>query len=427
MARRRQRGSQSAARPNVATYLRRLHEGLTRGLPASSDGTWFSRKDEGSLFLDAQESAEHYRILDGLVRWAAPKEHISRQSVSAFLNDAIFEALDLRRASTLPFDGRLKKATSTLFARLNAPSRQFKCWVPVEGLKVDGPEARFGGARFLSFGPSQVRAIARARSVQGSKTWRHAVQFDEKDLVIGHTYAAVVVPARDANAARRLATLRVRAVIDTLNFFTDLVPYCHAWLYLRGETANTHQVVLAQADDGALGTSHEAISPLGLVSWKALRAERRLAPALRLLDRFNRTPPAAEDFASAIFAGAQWAGRATVARRREESFLLYAIALESMVLPTHDSQGSGFRLRLRVAHLLGRTKEGRDKLLKDVNALYAKRSQIAHAGSYDVTEEDLSRIRSITKGMLLRLATLKKLHNVTRQSFSQQMDLALVE
>ena len=123
MVRRRQRGSQSAARPNVAAYLRRLHEGLTRGLPASSDGTWFSRKDEGSLFLDAQESAEHYRILDGLVRWAAPKEHISRQSVSAFLNDAIFETLDLRRASTLPFDGRLKKATSTLFARLNAPSR----------------------------------------------------------------------------------------------------------------------------------------------------------------------------------------------------------------------------------------------------------------------------------------------------------------
>jgi hypothetical protein len=44
--------------------------------------------------------------------------------------------------------------------------------------------------------------------------------------------------------------------------------------------------LLAQADDGALETSHEAISPLGLVSWKALHAERRFAPTLRILDQF---------------------------------------------------------------------------------------------------------------------------------------------
>jgi hypothetical protein len=89
-----------------------------------------------------------------------------------------------------------------------------------------------------------------------------------------------------------------------------------------------------------------------------------------------------------------------------------------MPLPLRDSQGSAFRLRLHVAHLLGRTREGHQKLLADVARLYGRRSQIAHAGSYDVTVEDLSRIRSITKGVLLRLAAQKSFRGLTRQEFS---------
>ena len=37
-------------------------------------------------------------------------------------------------------------------------------------------------------------------------------------------------------------------------------------------------------------------------------------------------------------------------RRREASFLLYAIALETMMSPTTEGQSVGQRLRLRVAH-----------------------------------------------------------------------------
>lgn len=91
--------------------------------------------------------------------------------------------------SKLSFDERLKKATAGLFGRLNAPPRRFNCWVPVEGLKLDGPHARFGGVRFLTFRRLQVRAMARARPKPTSQAWRHLVRFSDKDLVTGRTYA----------------------------------------------------------------------------------------------------------------------------------------------------------------------------------------------------------------------------------------------
>lgn len=280
----------------------------------------------------------------------------------------------------------------------------------------------------MTFGDSQVRTIAKNRGAKkgAARGWKRIVSFDDRDLVVGHVYAAVTVLARDSDAAATLALRRVRAVIDILNLFADLVPYCHGWLYLRGETSPAHRVVIVQESDGGLAAKHERLDPISTFSWKALRNTKRLAVTLKALDRLARAKISADSFADALLSAAQWAGRATVERRRETSFLLYAIALEAMVLPDVDTQGQSFRLRLRVSLLLGRTRDERARLVAEVAALYRKRSRIAHAGSYDVTDAELARLRTIVKRVLFRLVSLRRMHGISRKEFSSALEARLI-
>jgi hypothetical protein len=41
---------------DVAKFIRLVHSQLTEGVPLHDDGIWFSRRADGSLFLDAQEA-----------------------------------------------------------------------------------------------------------------------------------------------------------------------------------------------------------------------------------------------------------------------------------------------------------------------------------------------------------------------------------
>ena len=146
-----------------------------------------------------------------------------------------------------------------------------------------------------------------------------------------------------------------------------------------------------------------------------------------MLDRLARSAPPPDSYSGALLAAAQWAGQATVERRRESSFLLHAIAFETLLLPERDVQGSGYRLSLRGALLLGKTPDRRAALLEDIADLYAKRSRIVHAGSYDVTDADLVRLRGIMKGLLLRLASLARFHRMTRKEFSAALEARFVD
>src|SRR2546428_10607683 len=53
----------------------------------------------------------------------------------------------------------LRVALDSLLDRLKAPSDVFRCWVPIEGLKLDRPSARFAGVAFAKFGRHQLREM----------------------------------------------------------------------------------------------------------------------------------------------------------------------------------------------------------------------------------------------------------------------------
>jgi hypothetical protein len=345
------------------------------------------------------------------------------------LQEALFSSLDLRSKTQEPFDARLLKALNRLAQLLKAPSEKWRCWVPVEGLTLDSRRARFADVTFVRFGPSQIQQIAlrRPRTPQASgKSWRNIVGLVRKSKLWNGVCAVVEVQARDTTAADALALRQVRRIVDVVNLFTDLVPYNHGWIYLPGDTAKSQMVVAIQKDDGGFFPRFSSLDPLADLSWRNLRAATHIAVPFGLLNRLARSAPATGKCGSLLLTAAEWAGRATVERLREQSFLLFAISLETMMLPVKETQGLGHRLRLRVAHLLGRSLEDRKRIAKDVGRLYEIRSKIVHAGSYEVTDLDLGRLRQLTKISLFRLLSTRKLHDMKREEYSEWLDRRLL-
>ena len=164
--------------------------------------------------------------------------------------------------------------------------------------------------------------------------------------------------------------------------------------------------------------SYSREGPSQLFSLKRLRGVAILRPTFRRVHRLMRAE-SHSGLAAVLLASIQWAGRASVEPKREQAFLLFAIALETLILPESDSQELTYRLRVRVAHLLGKDRSRRAELSSTIRDLYKIRSKIVHSGSYQVTDETLGQLRSIVKRAILRVL----LHRTIRQ-FQTANDLA---
>jgi hypothetical protein len=138
-----------------------------------------------------------------------------------------------------------------------------------------------------------------------------------------------------------------------------------------------------------------------------------------LLAKENRTE--AEERLLAAF---RWAGRATVAARPEEAFLLYAIALESLILgPTDGKRGElTYQLKVRAARLLARVLDRRTKISTRVQELYDVRSAIAHAGSREVDDVDLNGMRQLAKASIIAFLDRRDLLAMTHKELRDWFD-----
>jgi hypothetical protein len=131
------------------------------------------------------------------------------------------------------------------------------------------------------------------------------------------------VQAVDFDAARAAATRILQQAIDCLNFFAATASVSGQG-YLLGEKATGHGLSIG-LDSNDKVTHHSFLYgpfqplPLGLLT--AMSGFDRISKMLK-----SNNPTELED---RILRAVQWAGRAFVDSRREESFLLMAIALET--------------------------------------------------------------------------------------------------
>jgi hypothetical protein len=99
----------------------------------------------------------------------------------------------------------------------------------------------------------------------------------------------------------------------------------------------------------------------------------------------------------------KWAGKGSTTVDPDDSFLFFALALEALILGGKQRGGLQYRLALRVAHLLGSTKQEKSMIRDYVKQLYRLRSMLVHTGKAEIPDSDSGWLRTMTLQSILKL------------------------
>jgi len=150
------------------------------------------------------------------------------------------------------------------------------------------------------------------------------------------------------------------------------------------------EFVLAICEDGRLTPSFRRVGPGVPIAIGQMGKRKGF---LRVSEMLGAESPT--DLEQRILASLQWAGRAQIEARREEAFLLYAIALESLLLARDTKTEISQRLAIRCAQLGGGpTLNDKKLVVEQILSLYQIRSDIVHSGNFLVREDKLGLIRT---------------------------------
>jgi len=370
---------------------------------------FFSRGEDGILSLNGEEARHYVICLNEIVEEATHNDQISRKAVENLVQNAILAALDINeRRKGISFNDRVEQAVEELRLSLRRNPVSTEVYFPIAGLSKEGLPFEFGNVVFREFDYDNVQQFQEVLDKQvfprEEKETRRIID-DLKKTSLGKVFGLVYVKAIDNDAVRFLAHRDIRLAIDAINFYSDLIPYSSGYIYLPGDTERVVITIPSLSSESlSFNFSYQLVGPVSPLSINALQKidqEQGLG--------FDKVGKLLSDnrysFGEKILSSIQWAGRATTESRNEEAFLLYAIALESLILIENDREELTYRLRTRIAHLMGKDYLTREKISKQVKDLYITRSKIVHSGKYQVTDADLNLMRFITKNCILRILT----------------------
>jgi hypothetical protein len=207
----------------------------------------------------------------------------------------------------------------------------------------------------------------------------------------------------------------VKITISVINFYSDLIPFSHGWAFFPGEYDATTSTFFASdaSRHGAYNIGSKFVGPLGTISIaKLLSYDTK--ENLGFGKVCNMLSSRSSKIQERIIAGLHWAGRATIEKRLDISFLSYMIALESVILFEGQADEISSRLRNRIACILESDAERRSQIVNDMKQLYTIRSKIVHNGNPDVTYADVLRLRLLSKRVLLRLLTGSEFEKINK-------------
>lgn len=395
----------------LAAFVKRL-----AALPAAPNfrpdegETWasFSRAGLGSLWLSGPEADEYIRVINDLVAAVKTRPALG-QRIRDAVNQAILEALDVVGAQKgVPINTRIAKALKGLSQELSAPPLPWEVFLPIENLKPPKRPVRIGEVTFRRLTKLAALRLAKRPHAALARTvidhWRQA-----------EGVAHVALHGYDRQVVNEAVAEMVSPILDSLNFFGDIAfDWKHpAIMYLPGDAPSGRFEYLHRIHNPRpyLSAGGIRVGTLEPFSFQALKEKRVRTLAARVLGLLRKTSPS--PFEKRIRAALQWAGRATAERRPEVSLLLYAISLEALMLgPRRDTEQT-YRLSLRLARLLGRNRAGRMSLAKRTRDLYAKRSQVVHAGFVGVTAEEVREARWLAKNAIGAALSNSKLRRLT--------------
>jgi hypothetical protein len=389
-----------------------------------SSGIVFTTED-GGIVLNKNEFVQ-YDLCNELIHEAMPNpDLISKKALERLTQKAIISSIDPEnKHADKTREQRIDVALNILKSTLLSDLTKFNIYYPIENLELDVHSITIGNVTFCIFDNPQLQNFYSSISEslpEEQKLMRKSLFDDlQKNSIFNHPVALISVEALDFEAAKIIARDHLQKTLDVIHFFVDLVFGKDVFVFLPGDYNKTAITIPAIIDSGKGGSviSNERSHPLFPLNLNSFveRCKNRnlgLSKASELLkkDRKNKLE-------ERLFAAIRWSGRATIEFQREESFLLYAIALETIVLCDNDKDELNYRLRIRVAHLIGRepdlgeVPESRKDISGRVKKLYDIRSQIVHTGNYSVTDAELYEIRQMAKLSILHILNLNPFINM---------------
>lgn len=383
-------------------FIATLQDSLN-GFPVDRPEVWFGTEEDGAIWLDGDEAQQYREVVGGVIRESTRSEQIGRKAVEKLCQQAILGSLDIReRNDQLSFEERTVNAIKALRKALRAKPVPFEVYLPVCGLDPEGLPVTFGNVAFCMLDDDTISQLPPVR-IRNPKDQLSILDFARP--ITESPVGLVEVHAIEAGAAKDRALKDLRLALDALNFYSDMLPNYDGYLFLPGDSKRerTRSLTLKTEGDLHFSIGAQVVGPLMPLRWPLL-AQSNQRYNLGLERAGSLLAKKRNGLEDRVLAAIQWAGRASAEKnRKEQAFLLYAIALESLVLIENETDELGYRLRMRVAHLLGKTVESKRTLVKDLKKLYGIRSKIVHSGSYEVTDLDLFKLRFITKNCILRI------------------------
>ena len=376
-------------------FLSRVDFGtMEAGVFADSVPTVLFTRGNLTVLLRGEDAEEYLQCIDELYAAVAKGEVFSEANVRNLAADTFVAVFKENDRNNEAFVAKADAAIADLRRLLESRPLDWEVYIPIEGLAPSGLPLRVGKVDFHMGATAALGAIDRKvvtlldknERFSSEEKQRHAASVSQsiKNHFSERALARTTVRAVDVGAARGKAKRIVRRTIDCINFFADRTRL-GMWLALPGEVEQKIGFELALTSNqygshrGYVGATRKL--PLNQIA--ARPGFSRMSEMLAKQD-----PSALEDrFLTAL----QWAGRARVDPRNEESFLLYAISLESLLLGGKQDVELSYRLAIRGVHLLSAPDlASRIRAEKQLRGLYMIRSKIVHSGTYEISNTDLA-------------------------------------
>lgn len=408
----------------VRSLFERLRAGPTDS-PGQSLVAWFGRR--GGWRLSGAEADMYYAAHRELVEsFAGPPGRASRSSaaVESLLRAAIVSAFPVS-AQTGPrstFEGRMSRSLSRLKKSLLEEGVDWTVRFPLVDAAAVSTILRFGRVSIFPGTAERVERMVDAmydtRSSRPSRRRAKVIAENKRGALsglsaqfVGRPYAEIVVRAYDPDAAKALALAEVRRTLDVLTFFEHIQPkYRRCRLSLPPDRSGAELKWFAhRASSSKWSSPDPEIRAAFDFPAAALRRRFGFNTAHRLL-MAERT-----DLSERILASLSWAGRASKELRMDSAFVMYGVALESLLTKKRAKGGVSDRLRLRVSQILSSDRERRRGLHKLVGDLYGIRSDLVHGGISDaMRQKDLETLRMVVQEVLTRFLTRLPFRKMTR-------------
>jgi len=381
-----------AAIARVSEFLDGLH---ARGMSLAwkDDAILMAARSPKVLVLTDREREFFYRCLTALAK-AASHRPIAEATLRTSFENAIFAVFD--QEPLTDFESRRDeqlKVVRTLLAQ-----RAVKHLIAFRVQWIESKELPFL-YRAIRFLPPRATDVSNALEIPESAVGPRATIDDFlSGLNEGMGIAVVTVEACDSESARELALGRLNAALDELTGFTAILhpkstPILAAVFTSLNVSLKSIDVIPAQEGVKAhvpVPLPWDIVRPAGLFA----TFRNNSVPVERIDSIVGASPM--NEMTERILACARYIGRAQQCgfeHRAEDAFLYHVVAIESLLGKRDPLDSIGYQLRMRVAHLLGRTIDDRKEIEGDIVRLYKVRSRLVHAGDRAVGPFDLTQAR----------------------------------